>query len=105
MFTLKLYRRRDHETVIMKVVTVHHVQTMSFQHNDPDGIEHKAIELWAFPDTSSDYDTYLIGEADKHRTPIDMGVSPPTPGWWYDWGLLENAAGKTTEHFRPAGYG
>ena len=105
MFTLKLYRRVSPDAVITKVLSVHHVQTMSFEHRESE-ITHKALELWAFhgPEPST-YDSYLIGEREKHAPAAsDHGTLRPEHEW-YGWGLLENEAGRTTEHFRPAGYG
>lgn len=105
MFTLKLYRRTAPDTVITKVLSVHHVQTMTFEHGD-----NKALEIWAFdgPEPST-YLSFLVGDEARHRA--DFGANPE-PNMtlrpehdWFGWGLLENAAGKTTEHFRPAGYG
>ena len=101
MFTLKLYRRVNPEMVVTKIVPCHHVETLSFQHG-----EDKAISLRAFdgPEPSS-YLEFNIGDAEKHRTPEDKKISPDTPDWWFGWGLLENEAGRTTEHFRPAFWG
>lgn len=108
MFTLKLYRRVNHDTVITHIVPCHHVQTMTFEHADQrvDYPAHKGLELWAFNSAApSDYETYLIGEPEHHAV-VDqagdvVGMSPK----WYGWGLLENENGRTTEHFRPASYG
>jgi hypothetical protein len=112
MFTLKLYRRVNPDKVITKIVTCHHVQTMTFEHaDDRPGYEHydphKALELWAFhgPEPST-YDSYLIGDRERHVPSVsDVGVVARPADDWYGWGLLENEAGKTTEHFRPASFG
>jgi hypothetical protein len=112
MFTLKLYRRVSPDAVITKVLSVHHIQTMSFEHIDPDDIDavkHKALELWAYDGPEpGPYLSFLIGEREKHGLSSearDAGiVLRPEHDWW-GWGLLENESGRTTEHFRPAGYG
>jgi hypothetical protein len=112
MFTLKLYRRVSHDAVITKVLSVHHVQTMSFEHasaerNYP---PEKGLELWAFDGPEpGPYKSFLIGEREKHGLSSsearDAGiVLRPEHDWW-GWGLLENENGRTTEHFRPASYG
>lgn len=113
MFTLKLYRRVSHDAVITKIVTCHHVQTMSFEHRDVEiGAEvmHRGLELWAFEGPGpSPYQSFLIGDRTKHEyTEVDANqhgiVLRPANDWW-GWGLLENENGRTTEHFRPASYG
>lgn len=103
MFTLKLYKRTSPEMVITKVLSCHHIETLSFQHMDEDIAHHRGLEIRAFEGPEpSHYLSFLIGDETKHV--LYAGPKPPSPDWW-GWGLLENAAGKTTEHFRPAGYG
>ncbi len=94
MFTLKLYHHTGGSTVrrAINIISVNYVEVLT--------IGEHTIELRAFksPYPSSDYDTFYIGERTKEMTAID------DDNHW-DWGLLENAAGKTTEHFRPHTYG
>jgi len=111
MFTLKLYRRVNPDVVITKVLSVHHVQAMSFEQEEVDRkavriYTNKAIELWAFhgPEPSA-YDSYLVGDREKFKPVLKhTGVLRPEDDWW-GWGLLENEAGRTTEHYRPANFG
>ena len=98
MFTLKLYYRREDGNLVTKISTYHHVEARAF------GAENaKAIELWAFhgPEPSH-YDSFLIGDMKAQPNREDPNFISEG---WFGWGLLENAAGKTTEHFRPASYG
>lgn len=107
MFTLKLYRRLPDigegipQHKHFKVLSVHHTLVMEI------GAQGRALELWTFPtEASMPYETYYIGEPE----PQMEAWNQPThldyeSGSWWGWGLLENAEGKTTQHFRPANYG
>lgn len=90
MFTLKLFRRRNGQ-LVTKTISVHHVQTMEI------GTRGKMIEVWAFQ-PSGDYDAYFIGDPDP-------GMDALNEDNHWGWGLLENEAGRTSEHYRPASYG
>lgn len=108
MFTLKLYRRlpalpeagvppHKHR----KVMSVHRVMVLEI------GKEGRALELWAFPNESNDYQAYYIGEPELGmdaygQQGLHLDYEPHS---WWGWGLLENWEGNTTEHYRPAGYG
>ncbi len=115
MFTLKLYKRMPDISSdqsdklppiprhkMTKVMPVHRVVVIEI------GLLGQALELWAFRNESNnDYDAYYIGEPEEGmdsfgRKDLHLGVEP---GSWWGWGLLENAAGKTTEHYRPHNYG
>lgn len=92
MFTLKLYRSENGQRVT-HIQECHNVQVMQI------GASESMLELWALKGARpADYDTFYIGDPDP-------GMDALTQQNHYQWGLLENAAGKTTEHFRPAGYG
>ena len=45
-----------------------------------------------------DYEVYYIGEP-------ELGMDAINGDNNFGWGLLENSDGRTTQHFRPAGYG
>lgn len=103
MFTLKLYRRKgpnsSHKT--HKVITVHEVVVHEI------GTKGQALELHAIYGEPSNYDIYYVGQPEEGmdafgRDDLHMDMSP---GSWWGWGLLENADGKTSEHYRPASYG
>lgn len=103
MFTLKLFRRKGPEThqKMHKIITVDRVVVLEI------GKKNQALELWAFPDTSNAYEAYYIGEPEEGmdaygKLDLHLGLEPYS---WWGWGLLENAAGKTSEHYRPASYG
>lgn len=96
MFTLKLYRYRpesgDGNYITTRIVAVDHVEAME--------ITKELIQLRAFhgrPPSGLDYATFYIG-----RRGADMSAIDDDNHW--EWGLLENAAGKTTQHFRPYNY-
>lgn len=110
MFTLKLYRRKTSsgpsvtgpatDQKMHKVLAAHRVVVMDI------GEKGRALELWAF-DQAGNYESYYIGEPEEGMIAfgsdsLHLGIEP---GTWWGWALLENAAGKTTEHFRPASYG
>lgn len=92
MFTLKLYKRNGTQ-IVQKILSVDHVQVMSIGQNG------RMLELWAFERKEpSEYYGFYIGEREEGMDAIGEDNH-------WGWGLLENAAGKTTEHFRPASYG
>lgn len=109
MFTLKLYRRKGPDSVqkMHKVLEIERVVVMEIGNEGPapsDG--KKALELWAFTG-KNDYESYYIGEPSEGmdafgRKDLHLGSDP---GSWWGWGLLENSAGNTTEHYRPGSYG
>lgn len=113
MFTLKLYRRGRStisdappvpraSQLVTKIVTCHHVLIMEIGQHASDGGPHgktKTVEIWAFSGLEpSNYETFYVGERTTSMTALD------DDNHW-DWGLLENAQGRTTEHFRPHSYG
>jgi len=103
MFTLKLFRRALGEVamgneITTKIVEVHHIDTVE--------IEDHMIQISAF-DALRDplYQTYFVGEPKSRAesTAIDFHGTEDCSHW--GWAVLENAAGNTTQHFRPASYG
>lgn len=100
MFTLKLYRRSPSGQKSHKVIEVERVVVMDI------GEKGQALELWAFT-SGRDYETYFMGEPEPGMTAYDQNdlhllIGPDS---WWGWGLLENAQGNTSEHYRPASYG
>lgn len=102
MFTLKLYRRKGPETTqkMHKVIAVHRAVVLDI------GEKGGALEIHAYVDQGGP-EIYYIGEPepgmDAHgRDDLHLGTEPYS---WWGWGLLENQDGKTSEHYRPAGYG
>lgn len=92
MFTLKLYRSRNGQ-LVTKFLTVDHVTSMTIGENK------RTLEIWAhMTPQGGDCQPIFVG---AHEPQMD-GV--PAEEFW-GWGLLENAQGKTTEHFRPSSYG
>ena len=108
MFTLKLFRRHPHvegipNTKMHMVMVVDHVVVSEIGNQDRD---EKALEIQTFQADGS-YDTYYVGVPDVGmdaygKDDLHLGSGPYS---WWGWGLLENSAGKTTEHYRPASYG
>jgi hypothetical protein len=99
MFTLKLYKRNDDhpqavrfdKRIATRVLSVNNVESIQ--------LTDTLIELRAFKAPQpAEYDTFYIGERTVEMTAIN------NDNHW-GWGLLENAAGKTTEHYRPHNYG
>jgi len=111
MFTLKLFRRVNGQLVI-KILAVDHIHSIDIM-DDTEGTpdQHPAtdmIELKAYFGTNEcDYKTFFIGyltdEQRVGRTLIDWHGSEDNSVW--GWAVLENQAGNTTQHFRPASYG
>lgn len=92
MFTLKLYRRKNGQ-LITKVMSVHHVTALEV------GKTNKTIELQAHnSEHGGDYVNYFVGDREPEMTALNDENH-------FGWGLLENMAGNTTEHYRPASYG
>jgi hypothetical protein len=85
-----------------KVIAVHRAVVLEIGEN------RQALELWAFKThQNNDYESYYIGVPESGmdaygRDDLHLGTEP---GSWWGWGLLENLEGKTSEHYRPAGYG
>lgn len=126
MFTLKLYRRM--KAVVEPVVTQtpngpmvsvssqvacpSHLTTKVVEveevHVHQIGVKGRALEIHLFGPTHDKYgDTYYIGEPEEGMDAFgkeDLHLHMEPYSWW-GWGLLENASGKTTEHFRPANWG
>lgn len=103
MFTLKLYRRKGPDSVqkTTMVMTVDHVVAHEI------GEKKKALELHAFNGPQpSGYNIFYVGEPeegmDAFGKPLHLDIGDQS---WWGWGLLENAAGNTTEHYRPGSYG
>ncbi len=104
MFTLKLYRRKGPDSSLKthKVIAVDRVVVRDI------GEKGHALELTAYlTNNNYDWETYYIGEPEegmdafgKRDLHLDFG-----PQSWWGWGLLENSAGNTTEHYRPTSYG
>lgn len=112
MFTLKLYRRAPNIST-KEMHVPNHKTTMILGVDDvvvhEIGLKGQALELRVRgPKMQAPWgDTYYVGVPeegmDAHGRDdlhLDMG-----PGGWWGWGLLENEAGKTTEHYRPHNYG
>jgi hypothetical protein len=102
MFTLKLFRQHaQSRTKMHKVMEFHRVAVMEI------GKDGHALELQAFKtELSNDYETYYIGLPEEGmdaygKEDLHLGLEPHS---WWGWGLLENSAGKTTEHYRPASW-
>jgi hypothetical protein len=97
VFTLKLFKRIGGlgGELVTRVVAVDHVQTKQ--------IGDKGLSIWAFrgPDPSP-YDTYFLGEFGPDADAVD---NIDHWGNHFQWGLLENWEGNTSEHYRPASYG
>jgi len=106
MFTLKLYRRSNPASIqkTHKVISCHRVMVHEI------GKTGHALELKAImSEHNKDYDcqTYYIGEPEpgmEAHGRDDLHIESGDHSWW-GWGLLENAQGNTTEHYRPASYG
>lgn len=97
MFTLKLYRRRQFagSALVTSIREVHHVDTIV--------VGDKTLELQAYTvaqrgNVYADNEVFFIGLRTPEMTAIDDFNH-------WDWGLLENMHGRTTEHFRPHTYG
>lgn len=102
-FTLKLFKGQNGQ-LVTDISSVDRVQTMDI------GTTGRMIELWAFkraprppfhpeqPPEVGGYDVYYIGDREPQMDAVNE-----TNHW--QWGLLENEAGRTTQHFRPASYG
>lgn len=107
MFTLKLYRRSGYDTakITHKVLEVDHVvvHAMTEPVNDK-----QSLEIQAFYDAECrTWDVFYVGEPSKGMEAFgkkDLHLHSGCHSWW-GWGLLENAVGKTTEHYRPGSYG
>ncbi len=98
MFTLKLFRRRADHSLFTKVFTVDHVETIEIP-NLKAGDPPRTLEIRAFENNVTGYyENYYVGERTAEMTAL-------TDENHFGWGLLENSAGKTTEHFRPYTYG
>ena len=103
MFTLKLYRRKgpNSHQKMHKIITVKEVVVLEI------GDKGQALELHAIYDELGNYDIWYVGEPEEGmdafgRNDLHLDMSA---GSWWGWGLLENADGKTSEHYRPASYG
>lgn len=95
MFTLKLFRRTNGlgSQLVTSITQVDHVQVMEI------GTSGRMIELWAFAfEGPSTYESYFIGEKEDGMDSVNEYNN-------WGWGLLENANGVTSQHFRPASYG
>lgn len=91
MFTLKLFRRRADGSLFTTIFSVHHVDTIV--------IAPHTLEIRAFESAVTGYyENYYVGERTAEMTALNDENH-------FGWGLLENGAGKTTEHFRPYTYG
>jgi hypothetical protein len=104
MFTLKLYRRKGPDTTrkTHKVIAVDRVVVHEI------GETGHALELTAYlTNNDHDWETYYVGDPepgmDAHGR-NDLHLDSGSHSWW-GWGLLENAQGNTSEHYRPASYG
>lgn len=95
MMTLKLYRRDSAGKLFTSIREVHHVDSLVIGDHT---LELKAYTVAQRGNVYADNDQIYVGE----RTP-DMTAIEDWNHW--DWGLLENAAGRTTEHYRPHTYG
>ncbi len=107
MFTLKLFRRapvikgsplqNNLETLTLEV---DRVQTYELGERDERG-QYTTLEVVAFFKKNDDLDrfSFYVGEKQPQLTAMEYRANS------YDWGLLENSAGKTTSHFRPHTYG
>lgn len=102
MFTLKLYRIKGPGSVhiMHKVITVREVVVHQI------GTKGQALEIHAVYDELGNYDIWYVGVPEEGmdafgRNDLHLDMSP---GSWWGWGLLENADGKTSEFYRPAGY-
>lgn len=98
MFTLKLYRYQNSQ-LITKILEVADLISKEI------GSKNALLEIHAYKDktNSAGYDVFYIGEREPGMDAIEES------GYWagsiWGWGLLENLAGKTTQHFRPSSYG
>jgi hypothetical protein len=94
MFTLKLYKHYPEgprARICTTILAVHSVQALD--------IAEETMEVRAFKlATPQHYDSFYIGKREPEMTAI-------TDDNHWEWGLLENASGKTTEHFRPYSWG
>lgn len=88
-FTLKLYKRVNGFTS-KRILSFHHVDSL--------GIGPETLVLRVFKGDYQPFDQeFFIGRRDPEMTAIDDANH-------WEWALLENANGKTTEHFRPYTY-
>lgn len=115
MCTLKLFRRDEDNRLSMRMVSVDHVTTHQIMITESNNlpiaplIASDMIEIQAsFTRQGADYETFFIGDLPEHEknrkdSCIDWYGIGPNSRW--GWAVLENAAGNTTQHFRPASYG
>ena len=106
MFTLKLYRRHPGNNAIQtKTIAVHQVITNEIGKKNENG-QLVALELWAMQSDRS-YETYFLGRPTEGMEACgkdDLHLKSGPNSWW-DWGLLENSNGRTSEYYRPFSYG
>jgi hypothetical protein len=102
MFTLKLYQNQiGHRgrTVVMECVGVW-ADRFSIEQDGP-----VITQLTTFKkrvgidDEEGSFNCYVGGSLPS-QFPPDCAIIPGAGGNYYDWGVLENAQGKTTEMFR-----
>lgn len=99
MFTLKLYRASPFGGLVTRVVAVHHVQTQEL------GEERHTLAITAFHHAEpSAYDSYTVGERLPDTVRPNVTIGGYDDDHW-EWGLLENWEGNTSQHFRPHSYG
>lgn len=96
MFTLKLYKR-DGPNIRTMIRSVTHIHIAEIG-NAPNPSH--TLNLRAFPAEGfmTGYDDLYIGE----RTPEMTAIT--NDNHW-EWGLLENCKGNTSQHLRPYTYG
>lgn len=96
MFTLKLYRRTPfeggaHGPLRTLIFSVHHIETIAIGKNTD--------EIRAYhSERGGDYTNYYVGKREKDATALNSDNT-------WEWGLLENAEGKLSQHIRPHTYG
>lgn len=93
MFTLKLFThaRDDSRRIITRFLEVERIDAVQI------GRHTLEIRAYKVADHDYPYKGFYVGKREPEMTAI-------TDDNHWEWGLLENAAGKTTQHFRPYTY-
>jgi hypothetical protein len=96
MFTLKLYRRgltQAHPGGFLRTMIreYHHIERLQIGENTDEIRAYKS-------EAGYDYDQWYVGKRESGMTAISDDTH-------WEWGLVENQSGKTTEHIRPHTYG
>lgn len=97
MLTLKLYRRglsQAHDGGFLRTMIreYHHIERLQIGDNTDE------VRAYKSDPGVCDYDSWYVGKREPGMTAISNETH-------WEWGLIENCLGKTTEHIRPHTYG